>query len=80
MENMQSIPQGLNSPKNVRNNRLEETANNLIKSNSAVSLPQFEPVSKDYANAMRSLAMTQINLGSKPGYYCPEMIYDRFRR
>lgn len=80
MENMQSIPQGLASSKNVRNNRLEETANNLIQNNPVVSIPQFEPVSKNYADAVRSIAMTQIKLGNKPGYYSPDIIYDRFRR
>lgn len=80
MENMHSIPQGLTSPKKVVSNRLEETANNLIEKNPAVSLPQFEPVSKGYANAMRSLAMSQITLGNKPGYYSPDIIYERFRR
>ena len=80
MENMNSIPQGLHSPRSIMGSKPEDMTISPKQNNIAVSEPQFEPVSKEYANAIRSLAISQINLGSKPGYYSPDIIYSRFRR
>lgn len=78
MENRNSISQGRVSQMRMRNSRTSENVSNPI-SMQPLPPPKFEPVSKECADAMRSLVMTQINLGNKAEYYSPDAIYDRFR-
>lgn len=80
MNNMyNAIPQGRIASSVQGSNQTAQTTSNPV-ANIKPPSHQTSPVSKECADAIRSIALAHINLGNKAEYYSPEMIYKSSKR